>query len=181
MLQTDNRFSSRKGHVWRTCRTTNWPRATAPTRGFGRRRGRSGRNTTASPRPTRWSASSASTPARTDGCSTSAAARARRFAGSQDLLGRYAELGLSPVSAKEFFCEQYFRNADHLAAYLAQGASLSNWRLPNRPYDADRDRAALELYARYNATPDGIRVLGQRKVLVLRRARVAYYPVDGAL
>ena len=32
------------------------------------------------------------------------------------------------------------------------------------------DQDALDLYARYNTTPEGIRVLRQRKILVLRRA-----------
>ena len=93
-------------------------------------------------------------------------------------LGQYAELNLFPVSVKEYFYEEFYRDADHLTTALGQGAMLSNWRLPRRPYDPARDRAALELYARYNTTPRGIRVLGHRYVFVLRRAGVHYYPID---
>ncbi len=99
-------------------------------------------------------------------------------ADSRGLLGQYAELNLFPVSVKEYFYEEFYRDADHLATALGQGATLSNWRLPRRPYDPTRDRVALDLYARYNATPRGIRVLGHRYVFVLRRARVHYYPID---
>ena len=94
------------------------------------------------------------------------------------LLGQYAELNLFPVSVKEYFYEEFYRDAEHLATALGQGATLSNWRLPRRPYDPARDRAALDLYARYNVTPRGIRVLGHRHVFVLRRAGVHYYPID---
>ena len=92
------------------------------------------------------------------------------------LLGQYAELNLFPVSVKEYFYEEFYRDPDHLATALGQGAMLSNWHLPRRPYDPTRDRVALDLYARYNATPRGIRVLGHRHVFVLRRAGVHYYP-----
>lgn len=102
-------------------------------------------------------------------------------AGLYGLLGHYAGLDFSPVSVKEYFYEEFFRDADHLAAFLAHGAMLSNWRLPPKPYDPAQDRAALELYARYNATPRGIRVLRHHSVLVLRRARVHYYPADPSL
>lgn len=54
---------------------------------------------------------------------------------------------------------------------------LKNWRLPARPYSAT-DRAALDLYARYHTTPQGIRVLRQRKIFVLRKTVVSYYPID---
>lgn len=49
------------------------------------------------------------------------------------------------------------------------------------PLDPVRDGPALDLYVRYHATPKGIRVLRQRKVFVLRRAKVTYYPVDAML
>ncbi|HET8630443.1 MAG TPA: class I SAM-dependent methyltransferase [Thermomicrobiales bacterium] len=97
------------------------------------------------------------------------------------LLGQYAELDLFPVSVKEYFFESFFRDAEHLALFLGRGLTLSNWRLPRRPYDPDRDRAALDLYARYNTTPAGIRVLAQRYIFALRRARVHYYPADSTL
>ncbi|MDP9374458.1 MAG: hypothetical protein M3Q65_18810, partial [Chloroflexota bacterium] len=100
------------------------------------------------------------------------------FAGHQGLLSAYAELGFFPVSVKEYFYEEFFRDSEHLAVFLRQGAMLSNWRLPPKPYDAGRDHGALELYVRYNTTPKGIRLLRQRKVFALRRARVHYYPAD---
>lgn len=101
------------------------------------------------------------------------------FVDQDVILSQYAELDLFPVSNKEYFYEAFFRDATHLEAYLKQiTALLSNWRLPPKPYDAERDRAALELYARYNTTPRGIRLLRQRKIFVLRRAPVTYYPVD---
>ena len=85
----------------------------------------------------------------------------------------YQHLGMLPVSVKTFYYEQYFRDVDHLAAYLDTG-----WFLIERPYEAGRDREALELYARYNATPKGIRMIGQRKVGVYRRAQADYLPAD---
>jgi SAM-dependent methyltransferase len=94
------------------------------------------------------------------------------------LIGFYGGLEMLPVSAKSYWSEQYFRDANHLEANLKQGATLSNWWMPPLPYDPERDRVALELYARYNRTEDGIRVLRHRRVYVFRRARVNYYPAD---
>ena len=89
-------------------------------------------------------------------------------AGSHEpLLKRYAELGLAVVSVKEYFYEQYFRDADHLEACLIQTPLLNNWRTDYRPYDRSADRAALELYVRYNATSRGVRLMGHRKLFVL--------------
>jgi len=85
----------------------------------------------------------------------------------------YSKLDMLPVSVKTFYYEQYFRDADHLAGYLCSG-----WFLQDRSYEAERDRDALELYARYNATPKGIRMVGQRKVGVYHRARGDYLPAD---
>jgi len=103
------------------------------------------------------------------------------FVDQDVILAQYAELDLFPVSNKEYFYEAFFRDTAHLEAYLKQiPALLSNWRLPPKPYDAEHDRAALELYARYNTTPRGIRLLRQRKIFVLRRAPVTYYPADAA-
>lgn len=50
--------------------------------------------------------------------------------------------------------------------------------MPPMPYEESRDRAALELYARYNTTPKGIRVVNVRKVYLFRRTKVQYIPVD---
>jgi SAM-dependent methyltransferase len=102
----------------------------------------------------------------------------RSHGDTDPLIGFYAGLEMLPVSAKSYWSEQYFRDADHLEANLRQGATLSNWWMPSLPYDPGRDRVALELYARYNRTEDGIRVLRHRQVYVFRRARVNYYPAD---
>lgn len=88
----------------------------------------------------------------------------------QALLSQYAELNLHPVSLKDYFYEEFFRDADHLEAYVRQSALLSNWRHNPRPYEPERDRPALELYAHYNTTPKGVRLLRQRKIFVLRKA-----------
>jgi hypothetical protein len=45
------------------------------------------------------------------------------------------------------------------------------------PYEEKRDRAALELYVRYNTTPKGVRLANHRKVYVFRRTVVHYAPV----
>ena len=90
-------------------------------------------------------------------------------------LSSYAKLGLLPVSCKEYFYEEFFRDSEHLEAFLMQvSVMLSPWLLPqplpHAAYDPLRDRAALDLYVRYNTTTKGIRVLRQRKIFVLRRA-----------
>lgn len=101
---------------------------------------------------------------------------AYNFTGPDTLMAQYADLGLFPVSVKQYFYDQFFRDSDHLASYLMEGANLNNWRLPPMPFDAQRDRAALDLYVRYNTTPNGVRVLGQRWVFAFRKAAVSYYP-----
>jgi SAM-dependent methyltransferase len=96
------------------------------------------------------------------------------------LLANMAELDLLPVSVKEYFYEEFYRDINHLAAYLTQvEVALSNWRLEPKPYQPERDRPALELYARYNTTAKGIRLLGHRLSFVWRHSPVHYYPVDG--
>jgi hypothetical protein len=108
--------------------------------------------------------------------------QAYAFTDQQVVLSQYAELDLFPVSVKAYFYESFFCDITHLEAYLKQStANLSNWRIGAKPYDAEHDRAALALYARYNTTPKGIRLLHQRKIFVLRRAPVTYYPVDALL
>lgn len=102
----------------------------------------------------------------------------RSHGDSDPLIGFYGGLEMLPVSAKSYWPEQYFRDADHLEANLKRGATLSNWWMRPLAYDSGRDRVALELYARYNRTEDGIRVLRHRRVYVFRRARVNYYPAD---
>jgi len=88
-------------------------------------------------------------------------------------------IGFVPVSAKAYWYEEWFRDSDHLAGYLAQGAPLQNWWMEACPYDESRDRPALELYARYNRTAEGIRLVGHRKIYVFRRQATQYYPVLG--
>ncbi|QBD76262.1 class I SAM-dependent methyltransferase [Ktedonosporobacter rubrisoli] len=92
------------------------------------------------------------------------------------LLKAYTDLGFFPISCKEYFYEEFFRDADHLAAFLSQiGVMLCPWllphALPDKPYDPANDQEALALYIRYNTTPRGVRLLRQRKILVLRRVR----------
>jgi SAM-dependent methyltransferase len=80
------------------------------------------------------------------------------------LLSNYARLGLFPVSCKEYFYEEFFRDSEHLEAFLTQV-----WAMLGTAYDPAHDRPALDLYVRYNSTAMGIRVLRQRKIFVLRR------------
>ncbi len=101
------------------------------------------------------------------------------YTDQQVILSNYAEQGLFPVSCKEYFYEEYFRDSEHLEQYFIQvDAMLKNWRLPPRPYVPTTDRAALDLYVRYHTTPKGIRLLRQRKIFVLRKTVVSYYPID---
>jgi len=84
----------------------------------------------------------------------------------EPLISNYAELGLLPVSVRTFYWEEYFRDADHLETYLCTGDHLSG-----RAYDKERDRTPLELYARYNTTPKGIRLVMTTKLYVFHQAR----------
>jgi SAM-dependent methyltransferase len=103
------------------------------------------------------------------------------FNNREVMLHKYADMELFPVSFKEHFYESFYRDIEHLEADLKNvPALLYNWRVGElRPYEAERDRTALELYARYNTTSKGIRLLEHRIILVFRRAVVSYYPVDG--
>lgn len=92
------------------------------------------------------------------------------------LVADYSWLGFFPVSIKEYFYESYFKDADHLAAYLSQKTMFGSWPMPPIPYDKARDRAALTLYAQFNTTPKGLRVLHHRNVYLFRRAVVHYAP-----
>ena len=92
------------------------------------------------------------------------------------LLDEYTWLGLRPVSMKEYFSDAYFADADHLGRYLSLPTQLLSYPMPGMPYSEERDRATLELYARYNATPKGIRVINHRQVFLFRRERVQYAP-----
>jgi SAM-dependent methyltransferase len=104
-----------------------------------------------------------------------------RSVGESDwAIGAQVAIGMVPVSAKSFWFELYFRNADHLAAYLRQGSPLHNWWMDPCPYEEERDRGALNLYIRYNTTSKGIRLVGHRRVYLFRRQSVDYYPVLSA-
>ena len=86
-------------------------------------------------------------------------------------------VGFVPVSAKSYWYEEYFSDAEHLARYLKQGAPLQNWWMDACPYEEKRDRPALDLYASYNQTDKGIMLVGHRRVYVFRRQKTQFYPV----
>lgn len=95
---------------------------------------------------------------------------------SRWLVESYADLQLFPVSIKEYYYDFFFRDAEHLAAYLSQERALFSWPMPPMPYEAQRDRDALELYVRYNTTPKGVRIVNHRQVYLFRRTPVQYAP-----
>ncbi|MEM7128261.1 MAG: methyltransferase domain-containing protein [Chloroflexota bacterium] len=99
----------------------------------------------------------------------------------QVLLSEMAALDLVPISIKNFFYEWYFRDVEHLEANVVNGPwHLGDWRMGSPlPYDSERDRAALELYAAYNTTPKGVRFQQQIRVFVWRRDKVHFYPIAG--
>lgn len=92
------------------------------------------------------------------------------------LVDEYSWLDFFPVSIKDYYYEFVFRDIDHLAAYLSQEMMLFSWPMPPMPYRELQDRTALELYARYNMTPKGIRIINHRKVCLFRRTRVQFAP-----
>ena len=98
---------------------------------------------------------------------------------SDFMMAALANLGIRLISRRDFYYDAFFRDVDHLEAFLIQvPVNLSNWRLDLKPYQVEQDRAALELYARYNRTERGIRLLQHRSIFVGFRAPVHYYPVD---
>jgi SAM-dependent methyltransferase len=100
-----------------------------------------------------------------------------RSVGESDwAIAAHAAVGMIPVSAKSYWFEYYFRDENHLANYLKQGSPLHNWWMPPCPFEDHRDRPALALYCRYNATPQGIRLTGHRRVYLFRRQSINYYP-----
>lgn len=92
------------------------------------------------------------------------------------LVDQYQWLGFTPVSVKEYFFAGYFRDLAHLTSYLHKEFQFIDWRMPPLPFDEGQDRAALELYARYNTTAKGIRLLCHRKVYLFRRTEFSYFP-----
>jgi SAM-dependent methyltransferase len=91
------------------------------------------------------------------------------------LIAQYAELDLVPMSVKDYFFDEFFRDADQLIGSL-KAFLLWDWTMPNYPYNEARDRAALEVYVQYNTTPRGIRVTHRRSVYVFRRTEVRRFP-----
>lgn len=100
----------------------------------------------------------------------------------QVLLSEMAALDFVPISVKNYFYDWYFRDVDHLEAQVINVPwQLGDWRMGGPlPYEPERDRAALELYARYNTTPKGIRFQEHIRVFAWRRERVHFYPVTKA-
>lgn len=92
------------------------------------------------------------------------------------LVDQYQWLGFALVSAKEYHFAGFFRDVDHLIGYLHKTFQFIDWRMPPLPFEPVKDRAALELYTRYNSTDKGIRLLCQRKVYLFRRAEFSYFP-----
>jgi SAM-dependent methyltransferase len=93
-------------------------------------------------------------------------------------LDQYVWINLFPVSVKEYFFEVFFRDADHLIAFLERETSLYSWPMPPMPYDETQDRDALELYIRYNRTNDGIRMIHHCKVYLFRRSIIHQAPAQ---
>jgi SAM-dependent methyltransferase len=88
------------------------------------------------------------------------------YGGSDGAVQHQAGLGMQPVSVRHFYFNQYFRDADHLEAFLGTAFYL------HRGYERSQDRDALELYARYNTTPKGVRMMQHRKIYLFRRENV---------
>jgi len=80
--------------------------------------------------------------------------------------GMYFDLGMLPVSTKNYYYERYYRDADHLEADLVY----------DRYGKPKEYRAGLDLYVRYNTTPKGVRVMCHKRVGVFRRASVEAFP-----
>ena len=99
---------------------------------------------------------------------------------TDQMLANMAELNLRPISIREFFYDAFFQDVDHLHAYLTQvSASLNNWRIAPKPYDPTEDYEELILFARYNTTPRGIRLLQHRLIFVWLHTPIHYYPIEG--
>lgn len=92
-----------------------------------------------------------------------------------ELVETYSWFGFVPVSVKDYFFDEFYRDAAHLIGDL-QRKLLWDWRMPDLPYDEARDRAALDVYVRYNTTERGIRVTHRRSVYLFRRTEIARFP-----
>jgi SAM-dependent methyltransferase len=92
------------------------------------------------------------------------------------LIAQYQALNFLLVSVKDYFYDAFYRDADHLASGLRRDKLLWDWRMPELPYDDALDRAALDLYVRYNITERGIRVTHRRSVYLFRRTTISRFP-----
>ncbi|CAN5619787.1 hypothetical protein BH09CHL1_BH09CHL1_09920 [soil metagenome] len=96
--------------------------------------------------------------------------------GHEQLLRQYMNLGLFPVGTREYFYEGYFRDSDHLAAYLGE---LGPVRWPQE-WDAIQDPSVLTTYAAEHTTPLGVRLLHHRRLFILRRTTASFFPPIGS-
>ena len=93
-----------------------------------------------------------------------------------------ANLGIRPISTQDYYYDTFYRDLAHLEAYLEQDpATVSNWRIGQKPYLPEQDRAALKLYAQYNQTPRGIRLIRHRLIFIGRKEPVHFYPVEASV
>jgi SAM-dependent methyltransferase len=100
--------------------------------------------------------------------------------GSVGLIQYYADMGLLPVSVKDYAYDEFYRDTAHLETALRRGRHLQDWRVPESgEYEPVRDRPALDLYVHYHTTDRGIRLTRRQTVFVFRRALAHYYPAVG--
>jgi len=91
------------------------------------------------------------------------------------LVDDYQNLGFLPVSVKDYFFKVFYRDAAHLLGDISNLLG-SDWRMPDKPYEEARDRAAFDLYVRYNTTPQGVRVIHHHSIYLFQREDIIYYP-----
>lgn len=91
------------------------------------------------------------------------------------LVEQYSWLDFVPVSVKDYFFDEFYRDEAHLISSL-RGKMLWDWRMPDLPYDEVLDRDALNLYVRYHSTERGIQVTHRRSVYLFRRTTIARFP-----
>ena len=92
------------------------------------------------------------------------------------LIAQYAELDLVPVSVKDYFFDQFFRDEAQLIRDL-QAFLLWDWTMPEYPYD--EKRATVPRWTPTSATTPhraAFRVTHRRSVYVFRRTHVARFP-----
>jgi SAM-dependent methyltransferase len=92
-----------------------------------------------------------------------------------ELIDMYSWFGFVPVSVKDYFYDEFYRDDVHLIGNLKRKL-LWDWRMPDFPYDEVLDRTALDVYVHYNTTARGIRVTHRRSVYLFRRTTIARFP-----